>query len=258
MEQSCLRALELGLPAVTFTDHADYTRWPLADADLDGNEHLRRFTDKLGILTPPQLDVQGYLESIERCRDRFTDLLILSGVELGEPHWHSDQAATLLGPGRFDRVLGSLHCLRLADGFSEPPYLYQRQAAAEVVRDFLAEVVRLITGFGDFTVLAHIDYPVRTWPADAGRFDITAFEDEFRHALCAVAEGGRALEINTGGPLHPEVVRWWREEGGAAVVFGSDAHEPTSVAFAFTDAAAMVEAAGFRPGRHPFDFWLRS
>ncbi|HEY9469926.1 MAG TPA: hypothetical protein VIQ76_09970 [Propionibacteriaceae bacterium] len=35
------------------------------------------------------------------------------------------------------------------------------------------------------------------------------------------------------------------------------AHDPTVLALGFGDAAAMVEAHGFRPGRHPYDFWRR-
>ena len=58
-------------------------------------------------------------------------------------------------------------------------------------------------------------------------------------------------------PLHPEIVRWWREEGGRAVTFGSDAHEPLALAAGLAEATAMVEAHGFRPGRHPHDFWTR-
>ena len=50
---------------------------------------------------------------------------------------------------------------------------------------------------------------------------------------------------------------WWREEGGAAITLGSDAHDPTGLAFGFGQAAGMVEAHGFRPGRHPCDFWTR-
>jgi len=55
-----------------------------------------------------------------------------------------------------------------------------------------------------------------------------------------------------------EVVRWWRDEGGQAITFGSDAHDPTALANGFAQAAAMVEAHGFRPGRHPYDFWTRT
>ena len=42
-----------------------------------------------------------------------------------------------------------------------------------------------------------------------------------------------------------------------ALVFGSDAHEPSSVARRFAELAATAEAAGFHPGRYPHDFWRR-
>ena len=46
-----------------------------------------------------------------------------------------------------------------------------------------------------------------------------------------------------------------REEGGTALSFGSDAHLPGYVGERFREAAGRAEAAGFRPGRDPFDFW---
>ena len=125
------------------------------------------------------------------------------------------------------------------------------------MRDYLLEIPRLVSDFDGFGVLAHIDYAVRTWPQEAGPFEPEAFEDEFRHALRALSDAGRALEVNTAGPGHPEVVRWWREEGGRVVTFGSDAHDPIGLAGGFTAAVAMVEAHGFRPGRHPYDVWTR-
>jgi len=65
------------------------------------------------------------------------------------------------------------------------------------------------------------------------------------------AQSGRALEINTIVPLHSTVVRWWHQEGGEAITFGSDAHEPAAVFRGFRDAAGMAQAHGFRPGRGP-------
>jgi histidinol-phosphatase (PHP family) len=155
-------------------------------------------------------------------------------------------------------VLGSLHCLPLDGRFAEPPNLYRRRPAAEVVREYLAEIARLIMGSDAFAVLGHIDYAVRTWPAHVEPFDPHAFEDDFRHALRVLADSGRALEVNTRGPVHPEIVQWWRDEGGKAITFGSDAHDPDALAHGFSEAAAMVETYGFRPGRHPHDFWARS
>ena len=65
MEATCARALEIGLPAIAFTEHADY---------------VRAFAEQRPV------DIHGYLESVERCRSKFPGLRILSGVELGEPH----------------------------------------------------------------------------------------------------------------------------------------------------------------------------
>jgi histidinol-phosphatase (PHP family) len=257
MERTCRRAVELGLPAVAFTEHSDYTRWSVVDGSLDGFDYLKTFVAD-GALVPPALDVEGYLECIDRCRARFPDLRIISGVELGEPHWHTCAASGLLRAGNFDRVLGSLHCMPVGDRFVEAADLYRERDAADVVRGYLAEIPALIEGFADFAVLAHLDYAVRDWPSSSGPFEPAALEEEFRHALRALAGTGRALEVNTRGPRHPEIVRWWHEEGGEAVTFGSDAHEPAELARLFAEAAAMVEAIGFRAGRHPFDVWIRS
>lgn|SRR6478735_698458 len=100
--------------------------------------------------------------------------------------------------------------------------------------------------------------PVRSWDEAAdGPFDPAAFEVEFRQSLEAVAEAGKVLEINTVLPLHPTVVRWWHDVGGGAVSFGSDAHEPVSLARRCRDARHLAEACGFRPGRDPHDLWSR-
>jgi histidinol-phosphatase (PHP family) len=257
MERTCARAVEIGLPAVAFTEHADYTVWSAVEDYLDDKPHLLALRTPELTITPPLLDVTGYLECVERCRDRFPSLRIITGVEVGEPHRHPEAVAALLAAGRFERVLGSLHCMPLGDGFAEPPAHLRKQTAADVVRDYLAELPRLIAGSDVFGVLAHIDYVARFWPDDAGPFDVTDFEDEFRVALRALAGSGRALELNTWGPPRSELVRWWREEGGEVVTFGSDAHFPDLLGRRFAEAVALAEAHGFRAGRHPYDRWTR-
>ena len=126
MERTCERAVALGLPAIAFTDHADYTPWTVLKGGRGGDKHLSALAAD-GLLTPPELDIDGYLRGIERCRERFRDLRILSGVELGEPHWHVPAVAALLRAGQFDRVLGSLHCLPAGSEFSEMAALFRRR-----------------------------------------------------------------------------------------------------------------------------------
>lgn len=258
MERTCERAVAIGLPAVAFTEHVDHTRWLIRPDDLAGSSHLQTFATADGTIAPPPFDAEGYLACVQVCRDRFPGLRVMAGVELGEPHRHPADVERVLGCGDFERVLGSLHSLPVGERFAEPPYLFGEREAADVVRDYLAEVTRLVDGSEAFTVLAHIDYPLRYWPADRlGPFEIGPYEEDFRAALRALAGSGRALELNTRSVLRPQVVRWWREDGGRALTFGSDAHEPDRLAEGFREATAMAEAAGFHAGRHPWDVWSR-
>ncbi|RSM70910.1 histidinol-phosphatase [Actinoplanes sp. ATCC 53533] len=258
MAQSCARAVEIGLPAIAFTEHLDHTVWRVTVEGQHVADRLAEIADPDGTLTPPAFDAAGYLDAIERCRERFPRLRILSRLEMGEPHRHAGQCAEILAAGRFDRVLGSLHTLPDQGTFAEPWGIYPHRDAPGVVREYLAGVATMMATSGMFAVLAHIDYPIRSWPAEqAGPFDPTAFEEDFRHALRATARSGRALEINTRLPLHATILAWWHEEGGDAVTFGSDAHRPLDVAHGFAEAAQLAEAYGFRPGKNPYDLWGR-
>lgn len=168
------------------------------------------------------------------------------------------QVAALLGCGSFDRVLGSLHSLPDHGEYAEPPGLYEHRTPADVMRGSLAEVTALVADSGVFEVLAHVDYAVRSRPAAGGPFVPEALEEEFRDTLRSIAEAGRVLEISTVVPFHATLLRWWCEEGGKAVTFGSDAHEPGAVARGFRDAAHLAESHGSRPGPRLYDVWARS
>ena len=69
MERSCARAVGIGLPAIAFTDHLDYTTLTVAPSDVAGRDHLASLTTAEGMLTPPEFDAPGYLEAIQRCRE---------------------------------------------------------------------------------------------------------------------------------------------------------------------------------------------
>lgn len=257
MRASCERAIEVGLPAIAFTEHVDHAAWRVAMDDLEADDHLAHLV-RDGQLHPPPFDATGYLQEIQECRERYPGLRILSGLEVGEPHRHPREVAALLAAGPFDRVLGSLHSLLDGAVYAEPSGLYGHRDPAEVLRTYLAEVAVLVASDQPFEVLAHIDYPLRAWPREARPFVPSDFEEEFRHALSIAASSGRALEVNTRVPLHAQILRWWHEEGGSAITFGSDAHDPSAVASGFDEAAQMAAAHGFRPGRLPHELWARS
>ncbi|HXM58051.1 MAG TPA: histidinol-phosphatase HisJ family protein [Candidatus Dormibacteraeota bacterium] len=247
MEATCRKALQIGLPAIAFTEHADFTGGGYPDFH--------------------RLDMAAYREEVERCRRLFPDLRILSGVELGQPHLFAADAAAVLASGPLDRVLGSVHCVpwqgELTD-VSTAEMLAPERAAA-TLDTYLRELLALVESSQPFEVLAHLDYPKRYWPHDRVPYEEEEYEEPIRAVLRAAAARGSVLELNTtrgaeprrGLCPGPKVLRWWVEEGGGAVSMGSDAHDPARIAMGFELACQLAEAAGFRPNDDPAGYWLR-
>jgi histidinol-phosphatase (PHP family) len=251
MARACERAVAQGLPALAFTEHLDFTVWLDEDrATADG------LLDRHPAQQTP-IDVDGYFAELEECRERFPELRIWSGVETGEPHLFAASVAAHLRDAPVDRVLGSLHSLA-DDGRLVGVTRLLWSDPAGTMRRYLAELVDMIESSDVFQVLAHCDFPRRYWPGGAHKYVEKGFEEEYRAVFRALASSGRALEINTSSPLaSADQFRWFHEQGGGAVSFGSDAHQPGRVGDAFDLAVDVVEAAGFRPGKDRFDFWRR-
>lgn len=296
MMATCARALQLGLPAVTFTEHADFTTWVPADQAMklsaagsskDGGATAevragRRWDWSSGRVPGRQwpvrvpsgsgrsggLDISGYWEAIERCRAAHPELRIESGIELGEPHLFPAQAEALLRHRPLDRVLGSVHCLEVDGELVDMsvPEMLTPELAGDRFRRYLAATLELVESPAPFAILTHLDYPKRYWPHAELAFDELDYEEEYRAVLASLARSGRVLEVNSsramGPPRGPSPgllpLSWWHAEGGAAVSFGSDAHRPEHLAAGLNDAVALAEAAGFRPGDEPLELWRRA
>jgi histidinol-phosphatase (PHP family) len=251
MAQACERAIAEGLPAIAFTEHLDFTVW--TEDDRAADEGL---VDRHDPRQTP-IDVEGYFAELAECRERFPQLRVWSGVEAGEPHLLAGSIGAHLRDAPVDRVLGSLHALSLDGRLYGVGRLLYGDAPA-TMRRYLGELVAMIEGSDVFQVLAHVDFPRRYWPGGPAKYVEKNYEEEYRAVFRALASSGRALEVNTSSPLASvDQVRWFYEEGGAAVSFGSDAHSPRAVGQRFDLAVDVVEAAGFRPGRDEFDFWRR-
>ena len=98
MTGACERALDVGVPAIAFTEHLDFTLWGPGDpGQARGLEPRHRSR-----ITP--LDVTGYLAAIEECRQRFPDLRTITlhpsitwtlSIASAPAHYSSRAAATL-------------------------------------------------------------------------------------------------------------------------------------------------------------------
>ncbi|MGA8207428.1 MAG: histidinol-phosphatase HisJ family protein [Candidatus Dormiibacterota bacterium] len=245
MDATCAQAQELGLKALAFTEHADYSE----------------------LCEGARLNVEGYLDAVDRCRKRFPGLSILTGVELGEPHRHQMEVEAVLGRGRFDTVLGSVHSVLLSGATLEFSELGPEPAVDPqgLMQGYCEELVALIDSPIPFEILAHLEYPRRFWPATWPRYESSDYRDILQEVLAAATLRGLTLEFNTtrgGSPDRclcpaPEVLQWWREVGGTSVSFGSDAHDPTKVGAGFEVAARLASQAGFEPSLARLGIWSK-
>jgi histidinol-phosphatase (PHP family) len=250
MVRSCEQAVAVGLPAIAFTEHLEFT------AGVDGDAIGAVTTDARWWSRIKPLNVTGYLAAIDECRQLFPNLRILAGVEAGEPHLFAVSAGKVVRGNGFQRVLGSLHAVPYRGKLVSADALFGDMPDDEVMRYYFTELLALVEGSDLFQVLAHLDFPRRYWPRGPHLYREDAFEEEYRAVLGALASSGRVLEVNTKSPLASvDQIKWWREAGGTAVSFGSDAHLPRRVGDRFKLAIDVVEAAGFRAGRDPYDFW---
>ena len=247
MGAACEVAIARGIGEIAFTDHADFE--PL--------DACCRY-----------LQTPAYLAEIERCRRKYGHALtIRAGVEIGEAHLYQDQISALLEAREFDFVLGSIHWAGGRPNWNGRYFI--NQTLEQGLRTYFEELAHLAAE-ADYDVLAHFDIVRRAAHHSFGlnTLDYRPYEDTIRRTLHTLVERGKGLEINTSayrrgmGPPNPtlQVLRWYREEGGEVLTFGSDAHTADSVGSCFDVALEMAQTAGFtrlaRFERRKID-WIR-
>jgi histidinol-phosphatase (PHP family) len=240
----CRRAIELGAREIGISEHCDHH---------------------------PLDECQGYFQpdlwwqAIGACRQEYrTGLILRAGLELGEPHLFQTQVGTLLEDYPWDYILGSLHWVQDTLIFDLD---YFDQPEEQAYRAYLIELLRLVKE-ADFDILAHMDIVKRYGFDCYGKFDPKRWEGEIRTILHELARSDRALEVNTNTLRRPvgetsptsTILRWFREEGGRYVSFGSDAHKVRDLAAGWQQAVSELRKAGFseyatyhlrQPERHP-------
>ncbi len=217
MMDMCQHAVEIGLAEIAFTDHFNNHQ-----LDID-----------LGFYNPDR-----YFEDIYYCRAQFPSLMILAGIEVGEPHRWSNRITPILERYPYDIVIGSLHWVGQINMFNSD---YFRTCAPEqAFGDYFEELIQMIK-YGGFDILAHVDLPKRLGFDVYGEFDICLYEDSVRGVWQACLDNNITPEINTKAlrlpvnQLHPpvEALRWYVEMGGECLTIGSDAHRPDSISSGF-------------------------
>ena len=235
-------AYERGLGGLCLTDHLDFDPPAgVADFTFDVPSQQTAIDEDVEFLG---LNGRG---------GKYGDFQLLKGVEIGLQDKSMSTIRKILADNRFDCVIASLH---LIDGHD--PYFgdyYRPYDWRYAYGHYLEEFDRLIRVMPDFDILGHYDYIVRYPDYKEVTIYYSDFADVLDSILTFLAQNGKALEINTKTyqlyrGRHPEldinILKRFRELGGEAVSFGSDAHDITRIADRFDWCRQTVLAAGLR------------
>lgn len=227
----CEAACNKGLRAIAFTDHCEVDAF-----NADSERNVR----------------QAFFE-IAKARSAFTGkILVLNGIELGQPAYDIPTAEKILASQKFDIVIGSVHNLRNKQDFYYIEDFSKIDVKAEL-KEYFNEILTMLE-WGNFDILAHLTYPFRyLYSRNNIRVDINEYKDQVDEILKLTAEKDIALEINSAGLRQPinrmspeeETVKRFRELGGRLVSVGSDAHYAQHIAVGIKDAMTAAKNAGF-------------
>ena len=241
-DELCKAALSGGVTHIAITDHVDIT----PNASVSGTVY-------------DIVDPEAYIRTINELRERYPQLSIPRGMELGYAPECWPEAMQRYQQVKPDFVLGSLHLVNKVDPY-EPRYFEHRTQREAYIAylDFLLEAIPRLAQVAQ--VLAHLDYVSKFAPYPDPELRYEDYPKEIDAVLEAVIRSGMALEINTSGYRSrpatlpgPSVLKRYYLMGGRRITFGSDGHHTQFVGYEMLRAQKMARDIGFP--RH--SIWIR-
>lgn len=203
--------------------------------------------------TDEPVDFDAYFKEMEACRALYPQIILHTGIEIGDNPPVRDQIHAILRQYPLDFHLLSLHLIDGQDPYYPEYYVGKTQEAA--YRRYVECKLESALHFGTFDALAHLGYCGKFAPYGRAENPL-----RWRHApdhldalLRFLANGGKALEINTSGykttdfPIPgPDILRRFAELGGEFVTLGADAHETKYVGYQFERARCLALSCGLK------------
>ncbi len=227
--QKLARARELGLWALTLTDHCECQAFA-----SEYRDRAARAWAEMSAAQPPE------------------GLCFLRGIEVGQPLEDPAAAAEVL-ERPYDFVIGSLHNLLGEEDFYFMRFTQEELPRAHALLARYWQELLALAETADFDSLGHLTYPIRYLEGLGGlKMDLTPHLPAIDAIFEALIRRDKALEVNTSGyrtlgrPL-PDgpLLRRYREKGGRLVTLGSDAHRTQDLGFGIDDGLELLLSCGF-------------
>ncbi|MDE6401936.1 MAG: histidinol-phosphatase HisJ family protein, partial [Clostridiales bacterium] len=205
------KALLRGDKYIGFADHCEYNM-----KEFDPN------------FQTPDFDV--YFAKLSSLSQKFADIKILFGVELGYSDKTVNEYKSLLEKYSFDHVILSIHTVEKR-GDCYMPSFYDGLDKREAYTLYLDETLKAVRSDMDFQILGHVGYISRYAPYPDNNLVYGEFSDIIDKILKTVIDRGAAIELNTSAAGLPfdiitdrSIIARYIELGGKNFSFGSDAH----------------------------------
>ena len=226
------RAIELGLKEVMFTDHQDF--------DYPSDEICF------------EINIEEYVEKIKKLREKYKEIDILMGIEIGYQPDLNDKINNLLNSHPFDFVICSIHAwngIELDKGD-----LFKGKTQQEGYREYFENLKYCVENFENCDVYGHLDFIVRYGNFENKTLRYEDYKDIIDEILKIIINNGKGIEINTSGlrynlnTMHPnkDILKRYLELGGKIITLGSDAHLAEDLCSDFDIAIKELKEIGFK------------
>lgn len=253
MEQQIERAISLGIQEICFTDHVDYgikKDWTEDNIQWRGGDGVGTAATDMDPLT--NVNYPEYFGKLLRMRKIYGDkITIRNGLEFGIQQHTIPQYRKLVEEyGKYlDFILLSFHQVENKE-FWTGEFMEGRSQEEYNLR-YYEEMLRVVSEFDDFDVLAHVDLISRYDPA--GSYPFENIKAILTDIFKIIIEKGKGIEINTSSWHYGladtmpsgDILRLYHSLGGEIVTIGSDAHKPEYIGDHFEDARNILKEIGF-------------
>lgn len=243
MEQQVLRAIELGLQEVCFTDHVDYgvkKDWS------EGNIEWVEMNGKKYSAT--NVDYEPYFRDLAEVKRKYGDKIVIKqGLELGVQTITIPQFEDMWKKygDKLDFTLLSMHQVNNEQLWNQK--FQSTRTQKQYNEEYYEEILRVVQQYKKYSVLAHLDLIIRY--DLKGAYPFEGVKDIIAEILKVVIRDGKGIELNTSSwhyglkDTQPSksILKLYKDLGGKIITVGSDGHSMQYVADHFKDAYDILK-----------------
>ena len=229
-EDIILKAIDLNMPYVCFTDHNEF--------GYQDGEFV--------------LDTENYFSVLKTLKDKYSDKInVLIGVEQGLEVTKKMATLNYLKSYDFDFIIGSSHMVNGIDPYY--PIFFEGRTTEAAISEYFDSIIDNLDCYNNFDVYGHLDYVIRYPVIPDKDYCYKKYKKYLEPILKKIISMGKGIEINTSGfrskikDANPslEIIQEYKRLGGEIITVGSDAHFLKDVAADFDKAAEYLKLAGF-------------